>query len=62
MGMLNNRYNDPLSVNYNLLNRAFNSPDLGKPQSTQAHWDSAVGDIKAIQESGLGSGEVLFYY
>ena len=62
MSMLENRYNDPLSVNYNLLNRVFNSPDLAKPQSTQAHWDSAVGDIKAIQESGLGIGEVLVYY
>ena len=60
--MLNNRYNDPISVNYNLLHRVFNSPDLAKPQSTQAHWDSAVGDIKAIQESGLGIGEVLVYY
>ena len=62
MGLLNNRYNDPMSVNYNLLHRVFNSPDLAKPQSTQAHWDSAVGDIKAIQQSGLGIGEVLVYY
>ena len=60
--MLESRYNDPMAVNYNLLNRVFNSPDLAKPQSTQAHWDSAVGDIKAIQESGLGIGEVLVYY
>ena len=60
--LLNSRYNDPLSVNYNLLHRVFNSPDLAKPQSTQAHWDSAVGDIKAIQESGLGISEVLVYY
>ena len=60
--MLNSRYNDPMSVNYNLLHRVFNSPDLAKPQSTQAHWDSAVGDIKALQESGLGLGEVLVYY
>ena len=62
MGMLESRYNDPMAVNYNLLNRVFNSPDLAKSQSTQAHWDSAVGDIKAIQESGLGIGEVLVYY
>ena len=62
MQMLESRYNDPMAVNYNLLNRVFNSPDLSKPQSTQAHWDSAVGDIKAIQESGLGIGEVLVYY
>ena len=62
MTLLNSRYNDPLSVNYNLLHRVFNSPDLAKPQSTQAHWDSAVGDIKAIQESGLGISEVLIYY
>ena len=62
MGMLESRYNDPMAVNYNLLNRVFNSPDLAKPQSTQAHWDSAVGDIKALQESGLGLGEALVYY
>ena len=62
MKLLNDRYNDPISVNYNLLHRVFNSPDLAKPQSTQAHWDSAVGDIKAIQQSGLGIGEVLVYY
>ena len=62
MTLLIGRYNDPMSVNYNLLHRVFNSPDLAKPQSTQAHWDSAVGDIKAIEESGLGVGEVLVYY
>ena len=62
MEMLESRFNDPMAVNYNLLNRIFNSPELAKPQSTQAHWDSAVGDIKAIQESGLGIGEVLVFY
>ena len=62
MAMLENRYNDPMAVNYNLLNRVFHSPELSKPQSTQAHWDSAVGDIKAIQESGLGIGEVLVFF
>ena len=45
MAMLENRYNDPMAVNYNLLNRVFHSAELSKPQSTQAHWDSAVGDI-----------------
>ena len=51
-----------MAVNYNMLHRVFDSPDLAKPQSTQAHWDSAVGDIKAIQQSGLTLGEVLVYY
>ena len=62
MEMLENRYNDPMAVNYNLLNRVFNSPELNLPQSTQAHWDSAVGDIKAILESGMGVGELLVFY
>ena len=62
MDWLDMRYNDPMAVNYNMLHRVFNSPDLAKPQSNQAHWDSAVGDIKAIQQSGLGIGEVLIYY
>merc|ERR1711913_143634 len=56
------RYNDPLVVNYNLLDRMFNSPDMAKPQSTQEHWDIAVGDINAILASGMGLGEVLVYY
>ena len=62
MDWLDMRNDDPMAVNYNMLYRVFNSPDLAKPQSTQAHWDSAVGDIKAIQQSGLGIGEVLVYY
>ena len=62
MKMLEDRYNDPMAVNYNLLNRVFNSPELNLPQSTQAHWDSAVGDIKAILESGMGVGELLVFY
>ena len=53
MEWLDRRYDDPMAVNYNMLYRVFNSPDLAKPQSTQAHWDSAVGDIKAIEQSGL---------
>ena len=61
-GMLEGRYNDPMAVNYNLLHRVFNSPDLAKTQSTQAHWDSAVGDIKAVVESGLTVGEILVYF
>ena len=62
MGMLESRYNDPMAVNYSLLNRIFHSPELAKPQSTQAHWDCAVGDIKAIQAGGLTLDEVLVYY
>ena len=62
MGMLESRYNDPMAVNYSLLNRVFHSPELAKPQSTQAHWDCAVGDIKAIQAGGLGLDEVLVYF
>ena len=61
-GMLENRYNDPMAVNYNLLNRVFNSPDLAKVQSTQEHWDSAVGDIKAVIQSGLTVGDILVYF
>ena len=62
ISMLENRYNDPMAVNYHLLNRVFNSQDLSLPQSTQAHWDSAVGDIRAILESGMGVGELLVFY
>ena len=62
MEMLESRYNDPMAVNYHLLNRVFNSPELNIPQSTQAHWDSAVGDIKAILDSGMGVGELLVFY
>merc|ERR1712030_55360 len=51
-----------MAVNYNLLHRVFSSPDLAKAQSTQAHWDSAVGDIKAVVESGLTVGEILVYF
>ena len=56
------RYNDPLVVNYNLLDRMFNSPDMAKPQSPQEHWDIAVGDINTILASGMELGEVLVYY
>ena len=62
IAMLEERYNDPMAINYNLLGRVFNSPELAKPQSTQAHWDNAVGDIMAIKESGLGLDEVLVYF
>merc|ERR1711874_623882 len=59
---LEERYNDPLVVNYNLLDRMFNSPDMAKPQSTQEHWDIAVGDINAILASGITLAEALVYY
>merc|ERR1711874_837914 len=59
---LEERYNEPLVVNYNLLDRMFNSPDMAKPQSTQEHWDIAVGDINAILASGITLAEVLVYY
>ena len=62
MVKLEERYNDPLVVNYNLLDRMFNSPDMAKPQSTQEHWDIAVGDINAILASGMELSEVLVYY
>ena len=62
MEMLESRYNDPMAMNYNLLNKVFNSPELNVAQSTQAHWDSAVGDIKAILDSGMGVGELLVFY
>ena len=62
IALLEARYNDPLVVNYNLLDRMFNSPDMANPQSTEKHWDNAVGDINAVIASGMGIGEILVYF
>jgi len=56
------RYNDPLVINYNLLDRMFNNPEMEKAKSTQAHCDTAVGDINAIIGSGMTIDEILVYY
>merc|ERR1711874_857177 len=40
----------------------FNSPEMAKPKSTLAHWDTAVGEINAIVESGMSMSEVLVYF
>merc|ERR1711888_450565 len=62
MTSLEARYNDPLVINYNLLDRMFNNPEMGKAKSTQAHWDTAMGDINAIIGSGMTIDEILVYY
>ena len=62
MVKLEERYNEPLVVNYNLLDRMFNNPAMAKPQSTQEHWDNAVGDINAVIASGMTIAEILVYY
>merc|ERR1712179_53474 len=56
------RYNDPLVVNYNLLDKIFNTPDMAKPQSTEKHWDKAIGNVNAVIASGMSIGEILIYY
>ena len=60
--LLEARYNCPMAVNYGLLDRVFNSTHLNTRNSTQAHWDSAVGDIMAVKEAGLTLEEALVYY
>merc|ERR1711942_299361 len=62
MVKLEERYNEPLVVNYNLLDRMFNNPAMAKPQSTQEHWDNAVGDINAVIASGMTIADILVYY
>ena len=62
MAKLEARYNDPMVVNNNLLDKMFNSPEMAKPKSTLAHWDTAVGEINAILESGMAMSEVLVYF
>merc|ERR1711874_342244 len=56
------RYNDPMVVNNNLLDKMFNNPERTKPKSTLAHWDTAVGEINAILESGVAMSEILVYF
>ncbi|CAL4062732.1 unnamed protein product, partial [Meganyctiphanes norvegica] len=60
--MLDERFDDPAAVNYNLLNNLFNSPKLSETKSTQEHWDIAVGDVQAVLDSGLTMDQVLIYY
>lgn len=60
--MLDERFDDPAAVNYNLLNNLFNSPKLSESKSTQEHWDIAVGDVQAVLDSGLTMDQVLIYY
>ena len=62
ISLLAARYNDPLVVNYNLLDKLFNSPDMAKPQSTEKHWDRAIGDINAVMASGMAMDEIMLYY
>ena len=59
--MLDERYDDPVATNYSMLHRVFNSSHLNTPQSTQSHWDDAVGDIQEVIESGLTVPEILVY-
>ena len=60
--MLDERFDDPAAVNYNLLNNLFNSPKLSESKSTQEHWDIAVGDVQAVLDSGLSMDQILIYY
>jgi len=62
INLLAARYNDPLVVNYNLLDKIFNTPDMAKPQSTEKHWDKAIGNVNAVIASGMTIGEILIYY
>merc|ERR1711913_143974 len=62
MAKLEERYNNSMVVNNNLLDKMFNSPEMAKPKSTLAHWDTAVGEINAILESGMSMSEVLVYF
>ena len=62
VALLQARYNDPLVINYNLLDKMFNNPEMANPQSTQKHWDNAVGDINAVIASGMTIDEILVYY
>ena len=62
VSLLEARYNDPLVVNYNLLDRVFNNPDMANPNSTEKHWDNVVGNINAVIASGMTMAEVLVYF